>query len=135
VRVARSNPETTGACVPVPGGAQHVRVAPREDHQVPGRERFDAAVGERELGVAAGDDVHAAEPGGVEPDPERGAELEPPVGGALEAQLPQHQAQDVHAGEPSGRAHRKTNGVVSQTITHGLSQRRDLPSRRYEPER
>jgi hypothetical protein len=103
--------------------AQHMRVASREDHQVPRGERFGGAVRERDLALAAGDDVHAAEPSLIEADPEWDAEFEPPVVGAFEAQFPQHQAQDIHANEPSLRARRhvETDDVVSRTITHRVS--------------
>lgn len=79
-------------------------VAAREDHEVAGAQRRAGAVRQDQLAPAVGDEVDAAQPGQVEADAERRAELEPAVRGALEPQLAQDGAEQV-AIRGSGRAH------------------------------
>jgi hypothetical protein len=62
-----------------------VRVTARKDHQISGGEPVDGAVVAHEFAFATRDVVHAAQPRLVEADPERRAEFEPSVAGALEA--------------------------------------------------
>ncbi|GAA0424506.1 hypothetical protein Acor_45370 [Acrocarpospora corrugata] len=88
-----------------------MRVPPGQNDQVTGRERLNAAVMQNQVTPPADHDVH---PALLKPDLVRITQLDPAIGGTLEAQLPQHKAQDIHGTASLG----KTNTVVLWTITH-----------------
>jgi hypothetical protein len=95
--------------------AQHMVAAAGQDGQVTRGETLHRAVLEGQLARASGNDVHTTQVRPVEVEPEPAAQFEPPVGGALEAELPEDGAQQIHGW---------TNDVVRRTFTHGLSGQR-----------
>ena len=75
---------------------QDMSVAAREQHEVPGPQTARRPALDGHVALALDDDVHPAQPRFGEGDPERCAEAQRAVLGALESELLQHRTQHVH---------------------------------------